>query len=520
MSIGKIFGITILFFALFLWTGFGQQDHLAGDYCDSVWFILQWSRVSIKDVSQEYSIGVTFSDTGLSTLFNQDVMVVPNEILEETSTSWEIIFDERRVLSSNDKSITYTFDSYGNYILRVTVEYEWCTRTIEQSIGIYEEIYTYVWPFIQDFNYGILTNIRENNKLLHTYIPDVQTFSEPERFWTNIVNQQAVIGQSTALFFSTNQYALVFDSIHRLQVLWIDFSDIPIFLIDDTNKTIVTKFLVRFMKEYNIHTVHIIDNEEFITMLLSLSVGKPPYSLENLESFSVRIGDVSSYLSLGWIVDYLLFYWFPLETLVILLSIIMAILFIVFCKQVVWLSSFGVYYPILFALSLHTIWLKTSFALLLLAILTKITIIFLIRKYTILATAKLGFQLFIYIVYIILWLVVYSMVFGSRWVEYTIFTNPMILIAIVATLLVWTKVWTLSSLRITKSQVWNLIWFVILSIVSYFIINSSVLHTFILLYPLVIVLSAVIIIILWRYTWLQFVEYIRFWPLIRHLRKK
>jgi hypothetical protein len=223
---------------------------------------------------------------------------------------------------------------------------------------------------------------------------------------------------------------------------------------------------------------------------------------------------------LGGVIDYLLFYWFPLDTLVILLSIIMAILFIVFCKQVIWLSSFGVYYPILFALSLHTIWLKTSFALLLLAILTKITIIFLIRKYTILATAKLGFQLFIYIVYIILWLVIYSMVFGSRWVEYTIFTNPMILIAIVATLLVWTKVWTLSSLRITKTQVWNLIWFVILSIVSYFIINSSALHTFILLYPLVIILWAIIIIVLWRYTWLQFVEYIRFWPLIRHLRKK
>jgi hypothetical protein len=51
-------------------------------------------------------------------------MVVPNEILEETSTNWELFFDERRVLSSDDKSITYAFDSYGNYVLRVVVEYE------------------------------------------------------------------------------------------------------------------------------------------------------------------------------------------------------------------------------------------------------------------------------------------------------------------------------------------------------------------------------------------------------------
>lgn len=520
MSIGKIFGSTILFFILFFATGFGQEDHFAANYCDSVWFTLQWPRVSIKDVSQDYSIGVTFSDTGLSTLFEQDVMVIPNEILEDASIRWELFFDDRSVLSSRDKSISYVFDSYGNYVLRVVIQYEWCTRTIEQSIGVYEEIYSYVWPFIQDFNYGILTNIRQNNKLLHTYIPDIQIFSQPEKFWTNILNQQSIIDQSTALFFSTNQYALVFDSIHRLQTFWLDFSAVPIFLIDDGNKTIITKFLVRFMKEYNIETIHIINSEEFIAMLLSLSVGKDPYSIDGLESFSVSIRDVSGYLSLGGVVDYLLFYWFPLDTLVILLSIVMAIVFIVFCKQVVWLSSFGVYYPIFFALSLHTIWLKTSFALLFLAILTKITIIFLIRKYTILATAKLGFQLFVYIVYIILWLVLYTMIFGSYGVEYTIFTNPMILVAIVTILLVWTKVWTLSSLKITKTQLWNLVWFIVLAVVSYFIINSSALHTFILLYPLVIVLWAIIIIVLWRYTWLQFVEYIRFWPLIRHLRKK
>jgi hypothetical protein len=62
------------------------------------------------------------------------------------------------------------------------------------------------------------------------------------------------------------------------------------------------------MKEYNIETVHIIDNEEFITMLLSLSVGKPPYTSEDLASFSVNISGVSSYLSLGGVIDYLLFY--------------------------------------------------------------------------------------------------------------------------------------------------------------------------------------------------------------------
>jgi len=520
MSIRKILSITILFFGLYLWTSFGQQEHFVPNYCDSVWFILQWPKVSLKDVSQEYSIGITFSDTGFSQLFDQDVMVIPNEILEDASIRWELILGDENVLSSRDKSISYIFDSYWNYTLRVMIQYEWCTRTIEQSIWVYEEIYTYVWPFIQDFNYGILTNIRQINKLFHTYIPDTQTFSQPEKFLTNILNQESVVAQSAGIFFSTNQYALVFDSIHRLQGLWIDFNNVPIFLIDDWNKTIVTKFLVRFMKEYDIETIHIIDSEEFVAMLLSLSVGKEPYNLDDLDALSVRIGDVSSYFSLGWVVDYLLFYGFPLDTLVILLSIVMAIVFIVFCKQVIWLSSFGVYYPIFFALSLHTIWLKTSFALLLLAILTKITIIFLIRKYTILATAKLGFQLFIYIVYIILWLVIYSMVFGSQWVEYTIFTNPMILVAIVTILLVWTKVWTLSSLKITKTQLWNLIWFVVLSVISYFIINSLVLHTFILLYPLVIVLWAIIIVILGRYTWLQFVEYIRFWPLIRHLRKK
>lgn len=83
--------------------------------------------------------------------------------------------------------------------------------------------------------------------------------------------------------------------------------------------------------------------------------------------------------------------------LVLLLLCIFAVLFIVFCKQVIGISSYGVYYPLIFALSFHVVGLKTSLFLLIVAIVAKMIIIAFTRKFTLLATAKIGLQTVVYI---------------------------------------------------------------------------------------------------------------------------
>jgi hypothetical protein len=256
-----------------------------------------------------------------------------------------------------------------------------------------------------------------------------------------------------------------------------------------------------------------------MNMFLQFSIGKTDYDDEMLAISRLQFWWSNWTYSLWYFIDYLLFQGFPLDMLLLILSCIFAVLLIVFSKQVLWVSSFGVYYPLLFAVSLRVVGLKTSLFLLVTAFLAKIITILFTRRFTLLATAKLWFQIIVYIFLTIIGLVILSS-FGLVYWDFLVFTYPMMLFVYIAILLVASKLrvtaWRIPSFK----QIVSIVLFLILSGLCYLIIESELLHRAILLYPSLVLFVVILIILLWRYTWLQLVELYRFWPLIRHLRSK
>lgn len=74
----------------------------------------------------------------------------------------------------------------------------------------------------------------------------------------------------------------------------------------------------------------------------------------------------------SFFVDKLLAGGFPLEMLGILLSLTVVALIISFLRQIVGLSAYGVYWPLLFALTAHLLGLKITLILLLFAVITRL----------------------------------------------------------------------------------------------------------------------------------------------------
>jgi hypothetical protein len=487
--------------------------------CDNINFVIQGPQVSLPNSDYTYLINVAIIATGETLLDDSNIPIVPNDIVAQSRIQREVLQDTRVIKRQTSSWFTYNFPTLGRYTITALIRYQSCNYEITKLVDTYEQVYTYIGPFVDDFNYGVLDNIKDTDQIFYTYIPVETTTKTSQMFIQASLAQLDYIRASEDIFRGAQNYALLFDLIHRLESDYnINMSNKNIFVIDNTNKTIVKTFLARFIKEYEVKNIYVVNDTELSQILLDISVGKPAYTSLFLENAHVGFASRRR-ISLGHVMDYLLFHGFPLDTLVLLLSVIFALVIIVFFKQVIGLGSFGVYYPLLFAFALHTVGPKTSIGLLLLAIAAKMTVGLISRKFTLLATAKIGLQVGLYVIYTLFALSLYKLL-NNELAQFNIFANQMILIAYISLLLVGAKIWISTTSSGIRKQILPLIWFWLISILIFFILTSSGLHRFLLINPSVILLGLLLIVFMGRYNGLQLVEYIRFWPLIRYIQKQ
>lgn len=497
---------------------FAQQDD--GLRCDDVVFTLVGPEAVVLDHNYTYSLSVAIVNSSSAVGDSLERIIVPQDILWSASIQYELLSNTRVLQRSGDPEFSYQFSQLWSYLIRANVQYESCTYNLEKPIQSYNAIYAYIWPYIDEFWVGIIQNMSQNNLFLRPFIVNDDSLTSSSLLLSTLRQNWSYIIHTKDIYFSIKNYSLVFDVLRLMQQdKSIDISTKNIFIIDDTNKSIVKKILARFSKTIQWANIFVISSQEAMNIFLQLSIGKDGHDSSFLESSLLQSSGPWFAYSFGHIVDYLLFQWFPLDILVLLLLCVFAVLFIVFCKQVIGISSYGVYYPLIFALSFHVVWLKTSLFLLVMAIIAKMIIIAFTRRFTLLATAKLWLQTVIYVFLTMLWLVILTTLWFTT-NDFAIFNNPMILLVYIIMVVIASKIWTTSITSVSLKQIWSFCIFLIVSYLSYLIIQSDALRHIVLLYPSSVVLAIVLLIVLWRYTWLQFMEIIRFWPLIRHIRSK
>lgn len=510
---------TIMGFIFFPFIWFAQEnDNFLN--CDDVVFTLVGSEAVVLNHDYTYALSVALINSSNAVSDSLERIIVPQDILWSASIQYELLSNSRVLQRSSDIEFLYQFTQLWSYSLRAKVSYWSCDYNLEKNIESYDAIYAYIWPYIDEFGVGIIQNMSQNNLLLRPFIVHDDSLSSSASLLSTLRQNWSYIVHTNDIYFSMKNYSMIFDVLRIIQQdETIDLSTKNIFIIDDTNKSIVKKFLARFSRTIQWAKIFVISSQEAMNIFLQLSIGKISYDQSILDGSLLQASGSKFSYSFGDVVDYLLFQWFPLDMLVLLLLCVFAVLFIVFCKQVIGISSYGVYYPLLFALSFHVIWLKTSLFLLVMAIIAKMIIIAFTRRFTLLATAKLGLQTVVYIFLTILWLLILN-VLGLITNDFAIFSNPMILLAYIIMVVIASKIWTTSFTSISLKQLWSFVIFLIVSYVSYLIIQSDYLRHMVLLYPSAVLLAIILLILLGRYTGLQLMELVRFWPLISHLRGK
>ena len=511
ISIASLFGSMVL----------GQEVPQNWDeqsICDNVIFTLVGPESVILEEPYTYSLSVALLDSSSVLSDNISDVVVPQDIIQSTDVRYEFLFETRMLERSSEQDFSVTFSELWSYTLRAIIDYEWCDYTIEKTIVSYDDIFVYIGPYLDEFGLGIIQNMWQNGLFLRPFI--VMNDTTTSGLVPSLRQHWSTIAHAQDIYFSLQNYSLIFDVLRLMDTdPSIDLSSKRIFIVDDMQKSIVKKFLARFARTLDTVWLYVVSSQEAINMFLQLSIGQTDYDENVLSSSYLQFSWSRISYSFGYVIDYLLFQWFPLDMLLLILSCVVAVLFIVFCKQILGFSSFGVYYPLLFAISLHVVWLKTSLFLLLIAFIARMTVIGFTRRFTLLATAKLWLQVVLYILFTVIGLV-FVRWFGLIDSDFIVFTYPMTLFVYIAILLVASKLWTTSLTWFSMKQFSIIVFFLVLSWLSYLIIQSDWVHHIILLYPSTILFAIVVIVWLGRYTGLQLVEFVRFWPLIKYIKGK
>jgi hypothetical protein len=178
------------------------------------------------------------------------------------------------------------------------------------------------------------------------------------------------------------------------------------------------------------------------------------------------------------------------------------------------LSVFGVYQPLLFALTLFLIGWKATLFFTGIAIVVVIAVRMFSKRVALLQSAKISLLVCLYSILLLVGFWVEERL-GIGLLGKSLRTNGFIVLPILILVMVSDKLFTEGFKLVEKSGRIALTEFVIITGISRWMLQSQWLRTFMLSYPEMLVVVLLAIIIVGRFTGLQVFELVRFMPLIR-----
>jgi hypothetical protein len=262
---------------------------------------------------------------------------------------------------------------------------------------------------------------------------------------------------------------------------------------------------------------YLVSNQEFTDLMIWLSIGQP-FNTQKLAQQKWKFDNSQMKFSLNYIVDYLIYQGFPLELIIILLSLTLAIAWIVFRKQIIGRNAFGVFYPLLFALNMHLLGFKTAIWFIVIGACAVLLTNLIIKKINLLYSAKIGLNITLYVLLTLIALRIVHSTTGQP-ETFEIYFQPMFLVAYITQLMVSFRLFKKRKPFSLKSRQ-TLFFFWTLSLIIYLVFHSQNIQERMLTHPLFIFGVMIMLLVMGRYTWLQATEVVRFWPLIKKQLKK
>lgn len=467
--------------------------------CDDTNIIFEGKNTAIVNFPEEYS------------LKNQSWSI------EWWQITFTLLRDDEEVEKKEWAKYVRIFNRAGEATIKAEV-IEWeCVYEKTKNVKIYDQSYMYIWEAVQQIETNFSDFFDKKSTLFTTINSKKISLDLSASQWmsdfVNIYFED--IKKSKTLFIDESYSVNFFDTLLKIQKIKNDatLKDKEIYIITTRNYSFLSKVLAPYMNQMGVKKIWFVQVDNFLDSVNNI-ISK------NLWNISYAYFDrETNFFSLNTFLRYLTYSWLELSFLGVFLSMALAILVVNFSKQFIWLNAFWVYYPILLALCLTLLNIYFVWIFLLLGFISIYWVFLISKKVHLLYYSKRSLLMTLFIILTLIFLGIDNY-FETSIIDINIFSNKFILFPFIFLLLVADKVLHEEVQVFSKKWVLYFLELILITFISYFVINSSTIQYFLLSFPDVIFIVFWLNILVWRYTWLQLIEVIRFNPLLKKLSEE
>ena len=433
--------------------------------------------------------------------------------------SWAVTYRLKRdskiveMMQDREKYLRY-FTTPWEVTLEATIENKLnqkiCEWVVSKKIRVYKTILTYLWVERQWIETGI-KDIFEKNDILYKWYNtniSISKLEDLQDIWTSI-------DQSDVFVIGNKDILGVFSDIVKLQKTKpLIFAKKKVFIISDYSRSFLSKVLASSLSQLGATKASVISEDQYYWLLTRASSGDTELLLGQELSYEKS----NTVYSLSKFLEFLAYAGFSYQLLAFLLSLTVVVLILNILKQIVWFNVFGIYYPVLFAITISILGLS-AFIFIFIGFLSIVIVNLFSKKVHLLLHAKRSLLISLYIVLFLFTLGVDNF-FELSFINYGIFDNPFIIFPLFIMIILSDKVFQEDIDMFGKSAFFDIAQYGIITYVIYWLIEYKTLQYFLISYPDSIILVVFLNIFIGRYMGLQMFEYFRFSPLLRKINEE
>jgi len=394
---------------------------------------------------------------------------------------------------------------------------EWQTHCAAPTKGMnYRNSIIYIGEQWEEFDLGFQTNFDKQKILLkEIFLEDGNSFSE-EEIQNKITENISDLQSSAMLIINTSKFEVLLQILGKMQVSDdLNLQEKTIYLVTDSNRFFLKRMLAKYIKPLEISRIYTLSQDKLLNFLSTLSLGKITNEEQYITPFSLSFQETPKYLPISYLVDRLIYNGFPVELITIFLILSLGALLINILRQMVGFSVFGIYSPLLFAVSMSMLGIPFSLLLLGIWLLTKLLMRLFTKRIYLLHNAKSALLIILYffILLLVFWL---NTILWSNLIDIAIFANGYIIFPMIFIIFVSDKVFNEWFKLFSIGRRVAFVEFLVVSFAVYGLFYRTWLKHLLLAFPELLILIFLLNIAVGRFTWLQLLEYFRFMPLLKN----
>jgi len=459
--------LLFLFIVLSLWFSFSFSWNINTWHCEVYknMFTISWHSITKIWVSESYYIKWI------------------------NNITWNVIKQWKNIINENNNKFLHSFINPWNILLEWHFEYSWCNIVVKKNINIYKTIILYLNNENVDFIWTL--DLQKKN----IYIKNISL--------KEIKKYNYILNKSDYVFVS-QQFIIPFLSQFMSNI---NYKNKKIVLFIGSLKWFYAKLLIPYTKTLS-KNIYIYDKNNLLNVVSFIYQWK---NLDKRNSLYARNVWNNFYFPLSFFVSKLISAWINIKIIWIILSSIVWIIIVSFLRQIIWFSIFWLYTPLLLSILILVFGYHSVILLFIISVFSTLINYFITKRIYILYSSKIVLNYIIYTVLsiIFLWLFIKFWYIDNIYID----VNYIVLFFIIPLL---TKNLIKEDTNIfSKSFMYLFIEFILILLILLFIYKISILGYVLVAYPDLLWLFIPITIFIWRFTWLQLLEYIRFYPLIK-----